>query len=119
MAGSPPALAFEPSGAVEQRLRTAWLSLMPANGYVLAWAFLGLAAALAGQIWPFRTGFAGVFLNTGLGIAGGILGGYALAALGPSHTSGGAKSLMGAVMGALLLLLLAHALWAQLRPRRA
>lgn len=79
---------------------------------VLSWVAIGLAASLAGMIWPFRRGTAGVIANMAVGVLGAI--GAALASLlvTPSNGSTPAR-LFFAALGALAALGIAHAAWAR------
>jgi hypothetical protein len=77
---------------------------------VLGWIAIGVAASLAGMIWPFRRGTVGVLLNVGVAVFGAVavaLASYAF--LPPVHE--GPLRLLCAAVGAIGALLLAHALW--------
>jgi uncharacterized membrane protein YeaQ/YmgE (transglycosylase-associated protein family) len=82
---------------------------------VLAWIAIGVAASLAGMIWPFRRGAVGVMVN----IAIGAIGAVALASLSDAFLSAehrGPLRLLFAALGSVGALLIAHGAW-ELRVR--
>jgi hypothetical protein len=104
---------------------------MTADTY-LAWVAIGAAASLAGMIWAFRRGVAGVLANFAAGIGGAILGGligYAVAqhrstfggpAIPGIPAPAGPPQLFFAAVGAICGLVLLHLAWlATVRARRA
>ena len=85
---------------------------------VLGWLAIGLAASLAGMIFPFRRGAAGVVLNSLVGMAGALV-----AVLVSYWVIDGARPdapvrLAFAAVGAWVGLGLTHALWVS-RARHA
>lgn len=77
---------------------------------IVAWIAMGAAASLAGMIWPFRRGPAGVVSNLVAGSAGAAIFGLASSLFWRSPEQGPAR-LRLAALGALVALLLVHALW--------
>ena len=85
---------------------------MIASDAVLAWAAIGLAASLAGMIWPFRRGLLGVFVNVAVGIGGAIATALLSYAVLPSARDPESPArLLFAALGALSALGLVHAVW--------
>ena len=80
---------------------------------VIAWACLGLAAALVGCVWPFRRGVAGIAINVFAGVIGAVCGGFAFEVV--SHGRGAPINLMGAAIGALVGLWVVHWIWQRWR----
>jgi uncharacterized membrane protein YeaQ/YmgE (transglycosylase-associated protein family) len=79
---------------------------------VLGWMAIGAAASLAGMIWPFRRGAAGVVVNLVAGVVGAVVGAllsYLVVPWAP-HGDGPAR-LVFAALGALASLGLVHAAW--------
>jgi uncharacterized membrane protein YeaQ/YmgE (transglycosylase-associated protein family) len=77
---------------------------------ILAWTAMGGAASLGGRIWPFRRGLVGVFLNVVVAVVGALgLGLLSGAFLPRAHA--GATRLAFAALGAIVALLLSHAVW--------
>ena len=86
---------------------------------VLAWIAIGAAASLAGMIWPFRRGAAGVVVNLLAGAAGAVLAGLSSYAFLPAQ--GGASDparLFYAALGAIASLGIVHAAWNRVMERR-
>jgi len=84
--------------------------------HVYGWVCIGLAAAFGAWIWPFRRGLAGLAVNAGLGVAGAVgaaLLGVSLGLLGSPRDP---LALPMAAVGALALLVIAHALWNLTHP---
>ncbi len=77
---------------------------------ILACTAIGVAASLGGMIWPFRRGLVGVLLNVVVAVAGALTLGLLSGALLP-RPQAGTTSLPFAALGAIVALLLAHALW--------
>jgi uncharacterized membrane protein YeaQ/YmgE (transglycosylase-associated protein family) len=78
---------------------------------ILAWIVLGLVAGFIGSKLVNKTG-EGLILDILLGIIGAVIGGYLFNALGASGVTGlNLYSLLVAVMGAVLFLVLYHALF--------
>ena len=79
-------------------------------GTMLGWILIGAAASLAGMIWPFRRGAAGVVVNLVAGVlgalAGGLIGQFAL-----SGARAEPARLLFAAVGALVALGLVHGAW--------
>lgn len=85
-----------------------------------AWVLIGAACSLAGMIYPFRRGFAGVASNAVAGMAGAVaLGICSWMALHGSAHHRGDWTLAFAAAGALAAILLLHAsyMW-RLRAKR-
>jgi uncharacterized membrane protein YeaQ/YmgE (transglycosylase-associated protein family) len=76
---------------------------------LIGWLAIGAAASLAGMIWPFLRGSAGVVLKLLLGPAGAIAGGLISKAILPSETQG--LQLLFAALGALLVLGASQVAW--------
>jgi uncharacterized membrane protein YeaQ/YmgE (transglycosylase-associated protein family) len=76
---------------------------------LFGWLAIGAAASLAGMIWPFLRGGAGVALKLLLGMGGSILGGLISRAILPRETQG--VQLVFAALGALLVLGLSQVWW--------
>lgn len=79
-----------------------------------AWIVIGVAASLAGMIWPFRRGAIGVIANVVAGAAGAVLAGFASYAVLPwaRHEDTPAR-LFFAALGAIAALGLVHAAYAR------
>jgi len=79
---------------------------------MLAWVVIGVAASLAGMVWPFRRGAAGVAVNMVAGAAGAIAAGLLSYLVLPSARPDSEPArLFFAALGALAALGLAHAAW--------
>jgi uncharacterized membrane protein YeaQ/YmgE (transglycosylase-associated protein family) len=77
----------------------------------LAWIVLGLVAGFIGSKLVNKTG-EGFFLDILLGIVGAVLGGWLFSTFGASGVTGlNLYSLMVAVVGAVLFLILYHAIF--------
>jgi len=77
---------------------------------VLAWIVLGLIAGFIGSKIVNKHGD-GVFLDLILGIIGAVVGGWLFSAFGMSHVTGlNLYSLLVAVVGAVVVLVVYHAL---------
>ncbi len=77
---------------------------------VLAWIVLGLIAGFIGSKIVNKHGD-GVFLDIILGIIGAVVGGWLFSAFGMSHVTGlNLYSLLVAVVGAVVVLVVYHAL---------
>ncbi len=86
---------------------------------ILAWTAMGVAASLGGMIWPFRRGLVGVFLNVVVAVFGALGVGLLSGAFLP-RPQVGATRLPFAALGAIVALLLSHAVWnRQVRQPRA
>jgi|SRR5258708_4553876 uncharacterized membrane protein YeaQ/YmgE (transglycosylase-associated protein family) len=76
---------------------------------VLGWVAIGMAASLAGMIWPFRRGAIGVVANLLVGETGALVAGLICYVLlsegGQEHAY---ASLLFAALGALAALGIAH-----------
>jgi uncharacterized membrane protein YeaQ/YmgE (transglycosylase-associated protein family) len=78
---------------------------------ILAWIVLGLLAGFIGSKLVNKTG-EGIILDILLGIIGAVIGGYLFNAFGASGVTGlNLYSLFVAVIGAVLFLVLYHALF--------
>jgi len=78
---------------------------------ILAWIVLGLLAGFIGSKLVNKTG-EGLILDILLGIVGAVIGGYLFSAFGASGVTGlNLYSLFVAVIGAVLFLVLYHALF--------
>jgi uncharacterized membrane protein YeaQ/YmgE (transglycosylase-associated protein family) len=77
---------------------------------IFAWIAIGAAASLAGMIWPFRRGAAGIGANLAAGSVGAVALGLASSLFWRSPDQGHVR-LLFAALGALVALLLAHGLW--------
>ena len=78
---------------------------------ILAWIVLGLIAGFIGSKLVNKTG-EGIILDIVLGIVGAVVGGYVFSVLGAGGVSGlNLYSLLVAVVGAVLLLVVYHALF--------
>jgi len=82
---------------------------MTAVDSLLGWLAIGAAASLAGMIWPFLRGGAGVVLKMVLGPLGAIAGAVLSHAIAPSESP--AEQLVFAAVGALLVLALSQVAW--------
>ncbi|MGD0675414.1 MAG: hypothetical protein ABSC94_08350 [Polyangiaceae bacterium] len=85
----------------------------------LAWVAIGIAAALAGMIWPFRRGAIGVVVNLLAGVAGALV----VAALGglvlpQTREHDNPARLFFAALGALAALGITHAACLRRAERR-
>jgi len=76
---------------------------------LLGWLAIGAAASLAGMIWPFLRGSAGVVVKMLLGPAGAIAGGLISRAILPDESQG--LQLIFAAVGALDVLGLSQIAW--------
>jgi hypothetical protein len=91
---------------------------MNSMDYAVAWAFVGLAAAIAGCVWPFRTGVAGIVINMLAAMIGAVATGYAFIGLGFSESPSDPRGPMAAAMGALAFLAMVHVMWGGMRRWR-
>jgi uncharacterized membrane protein YeaQ/YmgE (transglycosylase-associated protein family) len=89
--------------------------------YLVAWVCIGLAAALAACIWPFRRGVLGVALNVVCSIVGAVVAPLLGIATGFSNSPRDPRALLLAVLGALTLLAIVHLAWHRIKlaPRPA
>ncbi len=98
----------------------------------LAWVAIGGGASLAGMIWAFRRGVAGILANIAAGVAGAIVGGAIGAAVahrapvlrGPAipgiPAPAGPPQLFFAAVGSVLALVVLHLGWlGMVKTRRA
>jgi hypothetical protein len=90
--------------------------------HVLAWVCIGLAASLAGCIWPFHRGAAGLVVNALASLVGAV--GAALVFASTVHGAWEAPVTLGvAAVGAIAMLLVVHAvyglLWRPVAARHA
>jgi hypothetical protein len=86
---------------------------------VLGWLAIGAAAALAGMIWPFRRGAAGIAINLLTGISGALLAALlSYVVLPPTAVRDGPARLLVAALGALSGLGIVHAAWRHRVMRR-
>jgi len=76
---------------------------------LLGWVAIGAAASLAGMIWPFLRGGAGVVVKMLLGPLGAIAGGVISHAIAPDESR--AEQLIFAAAGALVVLALSQLAW--------
>jgi hypothetical protein len=78
---------------------------------LVGWICIGLAAAIAGWIWPFRRGVAGVAVNVVTAIAGAV--GLPLLAAGARvvRSVDDPVCLALAAVGAIAALAVVHAVW--------
>lgn len=88
-----------------------------------AWVAIGVAAAIAGMVWAFRRGVAGILANLAAGIAGALAGGVIGHAIAPhgQNVSGpavpgipapsGPPELFLSGLGAVLALVVIHLVW--------
>ena len=83
---------------------------------LLAWIAIGLAGSIAGWIWPFRRGVAGIVVNAAVATSGAVSLGLLGRCLGFYAQGLAARSMLFAAMGTIGALLLAHVLWARLAP---
>ena len=82
---------------------------------IIAWIVLGLVAGFIGSKIVNRTG-EGLLLDIVLGIVGAVVGGFVFSAVGAAGVTGlNIYSLVVAVVGAVIVLLAYHALFAR-RP---
>jgi uncharacterized membrane protein YeaQ/YmgE (transglycosylase-associated protein family) len=85
---------------------------------VLGWVAIGMAASLAGMIWPFRRGAIGVIANLLVGETGALVAGLVCYTLLPRDGQEHAyASLLYAAIGAFAALGIAHVVHAG-RARR-
>lgn len=80
---------------------------------LLACLAIGLAAALGAMTLPFRRGIVGVVVNLVVGAGGAV----ALAALSAPLSHRAAAPLLGAAVGAVVMLVGAHLLWHRIAMR--
>ncbi|MDP9035308.1 MAG: hypothetical protein M3O50_10915 [Myxococcota bacterium] len=91
---------------------------------VFGFVAIGIAASLAGMIWPFQRGTLGIVVNLAVGVLGAVLGGFASYAVLPwaNHRETPARLFFSA-LGALAALFIVHATWVRvadsIRTRRA
>lgn len=84
---------------------------------ILGWIVLGAIAGWIGSLIVNKTG-EGLFRDIILGIVGGLVGGWIFAALGSTGVTGlNVWSLFVAVVGAVVVLFLYHALFGRARAR--
>jgi uncharacterized membrane protein YeaQ/YmgE (transglycosylase-associated protein family) len=76
-----------------------------------AWTCIGLAAAIAGWIWPFRRGVAGIAVNIVTAIVGAIGAPLLGVAVRLAGSVDDPKCLPLAAVGAILALAITHAVW--------
>jgi uncharacterized membrane protein YeaQ/YmgE (transglycosylase-associated protein family) len=82
---------------------------------ILSWIVLGAIAGWLASMFVNKTG-EGLFLDIVLGIIGGVVGGWIFAAMGSTGVTGfNLWSLFVAVIGAVVILVLYHALFRQSR----
>jgi hypothetical protein len=86
--------------------------------HIYGWICIGLAAAFAAWIWPFRRGLLGLTVNAALGVAGAV--GAALFAVGAGllGSQRDPAALPIAAAGAVGLLCAAHLVWHMAHPTR-
>jgi uncharacterized membrane protein YeaQ/YmgE (transglycosylase-associated protein family) len=77
---------------------------------VFGWIAIGVAASLAGMIWPFQRGAVGVVLNFVIGVGGSVAAALLSFLVLPGAHDAPARLAFAAV-GALAALGAAHALW--------
>jgi uncharacterized membrane protein YeaQ/YmgE (transglycosylase-associated protein family) len=82
---------------------------MSAVDSLLGWVAIGAAASLAGMIWPFLRGGAGVVLKMLLGPLGAVVGAVISRAIAPNESP--AEQLVFAAVGALVALALSQVVW--------
>jgi uncharacterized membrane protein YeaQ/YmgE (transglycosylase-associated protein family) len=87
------------------------------SGYVAAWICIGIAEATAGWLWPFRRGAIGITVNAVAGVAGALGIGFLGIGLGFSRTPRDPFWFLSTALGALLLLLIVHAVWEAISPQ--
>ncbi len=82
---------------------------------VYSWVAIGVAASLAGMIWPFQRGALGIVVNLFVGALGAVLGGLTSYLILPweSHRETPAR-LFIAALGALAFLFIVHAAWVRI-----
>jgi hypothetical protein len=86
---------------------------MSAIEILIAWVGIGLAASIAGWIWPFRRGIAGIAMNVGISVGGAVLFGILGILFGLyRYPNTGAGFLLVAI-GAIGALVLFHAIWSK------
>ena len=84
---------------------------------IVSWIVLGAIAGWIGSMLVNKTG-EGLFRDIGLGIVGGIVGGWLFAALGSTGVTGfNLWSLFVAVVGATVVLVLYHAVFGRAATR--
>ena len=84
---------------------------------ILSWIVLGAIAGWIGSLLVNKTG-EGLFRDIVLGIVGGLVGGWIFAAVGSTGVTGfNLWSLFVAVVGAVVVLVLYHALVGRRAPR--
>ena len=88
-----------------------------AMSYFVGWVCIGLAAALAACILPFRRGLVGVAANAGAGALGAAGAATMGMAFGLFTSPRDPVGLFLAALGALALLALLHAVW-RVQPAR-
>lgn len=84
---------------------------MSTMAFVLGWTFIGLAAAIAAFILPFRRGLIGIAANTVVGIAGATSAALAGVALGISSSVRDPFGFALAGLGAVAFLAFLHVVW--------
>ncbi len=91
---------------------------------VFGWIAIGVAASLAGMMWPFQRGALGILVNLFVGILGAVLGALSSFLVLPwaTHRETPAR-LFFAALGALACLAIVHGTWVRvaesLRTRRS
>jgi uncharacterized membrane protein YeaQ/YmgE (transglycosylase-associated protein family) len=84
---------------------------------ILAWIVLGLVAGFLGSKLVNKTG-EGIILDIVLGVVGAVVGGYLFSMFGAHGVTGlNLYSLFVAVIGAVVVLVLYHAIRGAARPR--
>jgi uncharacterized membrane protein YeaQ/YmgE (transglycosylase-associated protein family) len=78
----------------------------------MIWVGIGLGASIAGMIWPFRRGAAGVVLNAFIGIGGAIVGAVIGGVL-RVYAWNNSTSFLFAAVGAIGALIIAHVIYAR------
>ena len=94
------------------------------TGTVFGWIAIGVAASLAGMMWPFQRGAIGILVNLFVGMLGAVVGALSSFLFLPwaTHRETPAR-LFFAALGALAGLAIVHETWvrvaASVRTRRA
>lgn len=84
---------------------------MSTSAFVFGWVFLGLAAAIAAFILPFRRGLIGIVVNIVVGIAGATSAALVGIATGMSSSARDPFGFALAGLGAVAFLALLHVVW--------
>lgn len=84
---------------------------MSTSAFVFGWVFIGVAAAIAAFILPFRRGIIGIAANVVVGVAGAISGALVGVAAGMSTSTRDPFGFALAGLGAVAFLAVLHVIW--------